>query len=130
MVEHFTVRQLNWRHPGAACDRWAIDGPASPGDSSGPAFCGNFPDEATAREVAKRWNETGGEAVKIGWTSATTDSDHDRGTYRITMDGTRWSRCTGGWHGMEEAASIAAAVRDQIAKHGLLAVRETIASIG
>ena len=124
MTEYFTCRELNWRGHGDTCNRWAIDGPCGEPDDfgDGKSYEGSFPDEATARETAKRWNETGGEAVRIGWQSAVTDSDHDRGTYHITVRGTRYRRVTCGWGGMDEAAAIARELRDRIAKYGLEAV--------
>lgn len=126
MSEHFTCRELNYRNQGDSCNRWAIDGPQ---DGNSRSYEGSFPDEETARATAKRWNETGGEAVRIGWSRASTDSEHDRGIYTVTVKGTNYRRIRTGWHGMERAAELAGGLREQIATRGLDTVIDILNSV-
>lgn len=110
-----TTRTFTYKHSPAYShrDRWIAHDP----DGN---FAGEFRSESEAGEAVDRWNSSHGDLVRIKWTGATTDSDHDRGTYKVALDipGSGWSRITSGWHGMEQAAQIAAGMRDFVAKYG------------
>lgn len=81
---------------------------------------GEFKSESEAKAACDSWNNNECRVVKMDWKESPEDSDDShRGTYIITIDGTRYRKtvCCG-WHSMEMAAMHIQKLRDACAAIG------------